>query len=196
VTARADEAHVSVAALEWFVDVIATAGKSGVTLVVSPVTTGFSSSLTPEGGVTLNRRERLNLGLSDAVLDRLSRRSGLAIATCDTLSDAYSLCGIARPWIWLRLSAPTIEGNNAVIVLEELALAFSPDGTEAALEVSTYDIRLRRENGTWRVIPDKAERNELNKASNRGVGAFTGQGNRGGAGAIRSRLRATAPGVP
>jgi hypothetical protein len=42
VTARADEAHVSVAALEWFVDVIATAGKSGVTLVVSPVTTGFS----------------------------------------------------------------------------------------------------------------------------------------------------------
>jgi hypothetical protein len=46
------------------------------------------------------------------------------------------------------------------------------------------------------VIRDKAERNELNRASNRGVGAFTRHGTGGGAGAVRSRLRATAPGVP
>jgi hypothetical protein len=50
------------------------------------------------------------------------------------------------------LSSPAIEGDSAVIVVEEVELAFGPDSTEEALQVSPHDIRLRREKGMWRVL--------------------------------------------
>jgi hypothetical protein len=150
--ATAAEVRVAVTALEWFGDLVANAGKTDVTLVVSQVTNGMRSSLTPEGVISLARGERLHLGLSNAVLEQLRRRSRLSVATCDTLSGTHSLCGIARPWIWVRLSSPAIEGDSAVIAVEEIDLAFSPDSTEEAVQVTSYDIRLRRENGVWRVL--------------------------------------------
>jgi hypothetical protein len=82
--ARADQTAVSVAALEWFGDLLSSGGATRTTLVVSPITSGLASSLTAQGTVSLSQGQRLSLAFTSSTLDRLSRRSGLAIETCVT----------------------------------------------------------------------------------------------------------------
>jgi len=145
-----DVRSAATAALDWFMTRPNPLGPRERTLVISDLTTRYTSALDDAGSYRLEAASRRDLRLRGAALERIAARAGVPIRTCDDLSNDLSLCEIPQPWVWLIIHNPGIRGNRAVILLE--LLEHEDRGEDnPVMGAEIWEVFLSRDKGVWKV---------------------------------------------
>jgi hypothetical protein len=148
---HADQRAVALSAIEWYASRLTELKESEGTLVISGLTSGFESAPPDSASVRLLQRPPRSLEIGGATLEALADHTSLRVASCDSIGADHSLCGIQRPWIWVVVSAPGIEGDQAIVALEDRWLEVGPQGRVDRMG-SDWDILLERRAGRWTVV--------------------------------------------